>query len=218
MSQTEQVPPETSTTPLSALLTDVRVQLRPLLVGVPLLTLLTGVAFPLGLAVLARPFASHQADGSLVTRDGAVVGSELIAQSFSGPGYFHPRPSAAGEGYDGTASNGSNLGPANAKLRRDVAERSAAFRRANGLPPDAPVPIDAVTCSGSGLDPHISQANASLQLARVARERGLTEEDVRRLVADHTAARQFGFLGEPRVNVLALNLTLDRAAPLPGAR
>ncbi len=205
--------------PPSPLLADLRAQLRPLLVGVPLLTLLTAAAFPIALAALARPLFPHQADGSLVARDGVVVGSELIGQNFSGPGYFHPRPSAAGEGgYDGTASNGSNLGPANAKLRHDVRELTAAFRRTNGLPLDAAVPIDAVTRSGSGLDPHISPANAALQTARVARKRGLGEEDLRRLVADHTLDRQLGFLGEPRVNVLALNLALDQLAPLPGTR
>jgi potassium-transporting ATPase KdpC subunit len=219
MSNTDQSPPEArATPPLSPILADLRAQLRPLLVGVPLLTLLTGAAFPIALAVLARPLFPQQADGSLVARDGVVVGSELIGQNFSGPGYFHPRPSAAGEGYDGTASNGSNLGPANAKLHDDVRELAAAYRRTNGLPPDAALPIDAVTRSGSGLDPHISTANADLQIARVARERGLDEEEVRRLVADHTLGRQLGFLGEPRVNVLMLNLALDRAAPLPAAR
>jgi K+-transporting ATPase ATPase C chain len=195
-------------------LADVRAQLRPLLVGVPLLTLLTGVAFPLGLATLARPLFPHQADGSLVVRDGVVVGSDLIGQTFTGPGYFHPRPSAAGDGYDGTASGGSNLGPANRKLRDDVRELTAAYRHANDLAADVAVPIDAVTRSGSGLDPHISPANAELQVARVARERGLDEEAVRRLVADHTRGRQLGVFGEPRVNVLLLNLALDRAAPL----
>jgi K+-transporting ATPase ATPase C chain len=196
-------------------LADLRSQLRPLLVGVPLLTLLTGVAFPLLLAVIARPLFPHQARGSLLSKDGAVVGSELIGQNFSGPRYFHPRPSAAGAGYDGTASNGSNLGPSNPKLRAEVGALAEAYRRTNGLPPGAAVPIDAVTRSGSGLDPHISPANAALQVPRIARVRGLAESDVRRLVAEHTLGPQLGFLGEPRVNVLALNLALDRAAPTP---
>jgi K+-transporting ATPase ATPase C chain len=190
-----------------------REQLRPLLVGVPLLTFLTGVAFPLALAALARPLFPRQADGSLIVRDGAVVGSELIGQGFSGPGYFHPRPSAAGDGYDAASSGGSNLGPANPKLHEAVRRRAEDYRRKNGLAADAPVPADAVTCSGSGLDPHISPADAALQAPRVARERGLDEAAVRRLVAEHTSGRQFGFLGEPRVNVLPLNLALDRAAP-----
>jgi K+-transporting ATPase ATPase C chain len=183
-----------------------------------LLTLLTGAVFPLVVAALARPLFPYQADGSLTWRDGSVVGSELIGQNFSRPGYFHPRPSAAGDGYDGTASNGSNLGPGNPKLHQDVRELADAYRRTNTLALAATVPIDAVTRSGSGLDPHISPANAALQIARVAQERRLGEEEVRRLVAAHTLERQLGFLGEPRVNVLTLNLALDRVAPLPAAR
>jgi K+-transporting ATPase ATPase C chain len=203
--------------PASRLLADLRAQFRPLLLGVPLLTLLTGAAFPITLAVVARPLFPHQAEGSLVARDGVMVGSELIGQKFSGPRYFHPRPSAAGDGYDGTASNGSNLGPGNPKLREGVRDLAEAYRRTNGLLPDAAVPIDAVTRSGSGLDPHISPANAEVQAARVARERGLGVEEVRRLVDEHTRGRQLGCLGEPRVNVLTLNLALDRLAP-PAAR
>jgi len=201
-------------------------QLRPCLLSVPLLTLLTGVVFPLTLAALARPLFPHQAGGSLIVRD-RVVGSELIGQDFTLPGYFHPRPSAAGRGYDAAASGGTNLGPANPKLRdgsrddpatlgvdesftgvRDLAE---AFRSANGLSPRALLPVDAVTRSGSGLDPHISPDNAALQVPRVARNRGLSEEAVRRLVAENTRGRHFGILGEPRVAVLPLNLALDRA-------
>jgi K+-transporting ATPase ATPase C chain len=181
------------------------------------LTLLTGVVFPLVLAGPARLLFPSQADGSLVSRDGVVVGSELIAQNFSGPGYFHPRPSAAGDGYDATASGGSNLGPDNRKLRKlrdDVRRLADEYRRINALPPDAVVPLDAVTRSGSGLDPHISPANAELQVPRVARARDMDEDAVRRLVAEHTRGRQLGFLGEPRVAVLPLNLALDRAAPL----
>jgi K+-transporting ATPase ATPase C chain len=181
------------------------------------------------LAGLAFPLFSHQAEGSLVTRDGAVVGAELIGQNFSGPGYFHSRPSAAGDGYDATASGGTNLGPANPKLRdggkagpavtgksksfAGVRELAELYRQSNSLAPDSVVPIDAVTRSGSGLDPHISPANAALQVSRVARERKLNEEEVRYLVAEYTQGRQFGFLGEPRVAVLALNLALDQLAP-----
>jgi potassium-transporting ATPase KdpC subunit len=182
-----------------------------------LLTLLTGAVFPIVLASLARPLFPHQADGSLVERDDVAVGSDEIGQKFSGPGYFHSRPSAAGAGYDAVASGGTNFAPDNPKLRDSVRELAEAYRRINGLPPGAVVPVDAVTCSGSGLDPHISPANAALQVPRVARQRGLREADVRRLVDEHTDARQLGFLGEPRVEVLALNLALDRAAPPPRA-
>jgi len=218
MTQPREPPPEGATaTPRSPFLAELRSQLRPLLFGVPLLTLLTGAVFPIVLAGLARPLFPHQADGSLVARNNVVVGSDLIGQNFSGPGYFHPRPSAAGAGYDATASGGTNLGPANPKLRDDVRELAAAYRRTNGLPPDEAVPIDAVTRSGSGLDPHISPTNAAWQVPRVARARRLDPEDVRRLVEEHTRGRQLGLLGQPRVEVLALNLALDRAAPLPPA-
>jgi len=203
--------------PPVSFLSQLRVQLRPLLLGVPVLTLMTGVAFPIVLAALARPMFPYQADGSLIARADVVVGSDLIGQDFSGPGYFHPRPSAAGAGYDATASGGTYLGPANPKLRDDVRERAKTYRRSNGLPPYAPVPIDAVTHSGSGLDPHISPANAALQVPRVARQRRLDEEVVRRIVDEHTEGRQLGFLGDPRVQVLALNLALDRTAPRPPA-
>jgi K+-transporting ATPase ATPase C chain len=203
-------------------------QLRPALVSVLLLTLLSGVIFPLALAALAWPLCPRQAGGSLVVQDGVVVGSELIGQDFTGPSYFHPRPSAAGSGYDASASGGTNLGPANPKLRdgtkddpatpgvnesfASVRELAEAYRTRNGLMPDAAVPVDAVTRSGSGLDPHISPANAALQVARVARARRLSEESVRRLLAEHTRGRQFGILGEPRVSVLTLNQALDQAA------
>ncbi len=207
-------------------------QLRPTLVSVPLLTLLTGVAFPFVLAALAWPLFPHQAGGSLIVQDG-VVGSELIGQEFTGPGYFHARPSAAGRGYDAAASGGTNLGPANPKLRDgakdDPATREAdesfagmrelakAYRDDNGLAQRTVVPVDAVTRSGSGLDPHISPANAALQVPRVARARRLGEAEVRRLVAEATRGPQFGLLGAPRVAVLRLNLALDRAAPHPAA-
>jgi K+-transporting ATPase ATPase C chain len=203
--------------------------LRTALVSVLLLTLLTGVVFPMALAALAWPLFPRQAGGSLVVRDGVVIGSDVIGQDFTGPGYFHPRPSAAGRGYDATSSGGTNLGPASAKLRdgaRDdpatpgvdesfagVRELAEAYRARNGLPPDAAVPVDAVTRSASGLDPHISPANAALQVARVARARRLSEESVRRLVSEYTHGRSLGIFGEPTVPVLPLNLALDRAAP-----
>jgi K+-transporting ATPase ATPase C chain len=195
-----------------------REQIGPTLLSVPLLTLLTGAVFPLVLAALARPLFSHQADGSLIRGDdGGVIGSEWIGQNFSEPGYFHPRPSAAGKGYDATASGGSNLGPAEKTLHDDIRRRADEYRHLNEVPPETPIPIDAVTSSGSGLDPHISPTNAALQVARVARARGLSEETVHGLVAEHTAGRQLGFLGAPRVAVLPLNLALDRIAPLPPA-
>lgn len=187
--------------------------LRPVILGVILLTLVTGCVFPLGLFALGRLFFHDRADGSLVIRDGVVVGSKLIGQNFTRPQYFHPRPSAAGAGYDGTSSGGTSLGPLNPKLIEDVRQLAEQYRSSNGLEPDADVPIDAVTRSGSGLDPHISPLNAALQVPRVARARGLSEDVVRLLVADYTEGRQLGFLGSPRVSVLDLNLALDRAGP-----
>jgi len=189
-------------------------QLRPAVLSVISLTLLTGCIFPLVLFALGRLLYPGQAAGSLVTRKGVVIGSRLIGQDFTRPEYFHPRPSAAGAGYDGSSSGGTNLSPFNRKLIEGVRQLAKDYRRSNGLPPDATVPIDAVTCSGSGLDPNISPENAALQLPRVARARGLSEDVVRRLLASATHGRQLGFMGNPRVSVFDLNLALDQASPL----
>jgi K+-transporting ATPase ATPase C chain len=161
---------------------------------------------------LAQVLFHRQANGSLIVQNGQVVGSELIGQNFSSDKYFQPRPSAAGEsGYDAIASGGSNLGPTNKKLIDAVEQRADAYRKLNGLGPSDPVPGDAVTASASGLDPHISPANAALQAARVARARRLPEQQVRDLVARYTEGPQWFLFGEPRVNVLMLNLALDGA-------
>jgi K+-transporting ATPase ATPase C chain len=184
-------------------------QLAPALVIFIALTLLTGIAYPLvvtGVAQLAFP---GRADGSLIERNGEIVGSRLIGQEFASARYFHPRPSAAGEGYDAMASSASNLGPTNEDLIGAVHERRATYRRENDLRAGQRVPIDALTTSGSGLDPDITVANARLQAARVARARGLDLNDVLTLVEEHMDGRSLGFLGEPRVNVLELNLALD---------
>jgi K+-transporting ATPase ATPase C chain len=188
-----------------------RRQLAPALMVFIALTLLTGIAYPLAVTGVAQVAFPGRADGSLIERGGRVVGSRLIGQAFSEPRYFHPRPSAAGEGYDGMASSASNLGPTNPELIDEVRARSAAYRRENDLRPGQRVPIDAVTTSGSGLDPDISVANARLQAARVARARSLDLNVVQALIEEHTDGRSLGFLGEPGVNVLELNLALDGA-------
>jgi potassium-transporting ATPase KdpC subunit len=191
-----------------------REHLRPAVVSVIALTLLTGCVLPLVLFAVGWLLFPGQAAGSLATRNGVVIGSRLIGQNFSRPEYFHPRPSAAGAGYDGTASGGTNLGPSNPKLIEGVRQLAEDYRRSNRLSPDATIPSDAATHSGSGLDPHISPADAALQVPRVARARGLSEDAVRRLLASYTQGPQLGFMGNPRVPVLDLNLALDRAAPI----
>lgn len=174
-----------------------------------LTTLIFGILYPLAITGLAGAMFPRQAAGSLILKNGQVIGSELIAQSFTSDRYFHPRPSAAGNGYDATSSGGSNLAQSNAKLVQRIQGDIDKLAAQN---PGHPVPIDAVTTSGSGLDPDITPENAYFQASNVARARGLGEQQVRQLIQQHTTGRTLGLLGEPRVNVLELNLALDQLA------
>jgi K+-transporting ATPase ATPase C chain len=174
-------------------------------------TVLLGLIYPLVVTGIAQVIFPDKANGQLIHRNGQVVGSRLIGQPFGGPGYFHSRPSAAGNGYDAANSGGSNLGLTNQKLVDRFKQDLPKLQAEN---PGKPVPIDLLTTSASGLDPDISPAGAEFQVSRVARERGMSEDDVRQLVVRQTEGRQFGFLGEPRVNVLALNLELDATRPM----
>jgi potassium-transporting ATPase KdpC subunit len=175
-------------------------------------TILLGIIYPLVVTGIARVAFPDKANGQLIVRDGKIVGSRIIGQPFTGPGYFHSRPSAAGtNGYDAANSGGTNLGPTNKALIVRVKQSADTLQAEN---PGKPVPVDLVTTSASGLDPEITPAAADFQVPRVARERGMSEDQLRRLVARHTSGRQWQFLGEPRVNVLELNLDLDAAYPL----
>ena len=173
-------------------------------------TVMFGLIYPLGITGLAQILFRDRANGQLMEKDGKLVGSRIIGQAFTGPGYFHSRPSAAGTGYDPTSSGGSNLAPTNKSLLDRV---NGDVHKLQAENPNAPIPVDLVTASGSGLDPDISPASAEFQISRVARERHIAESDLRSLIARYTQPRQFGILGEPRVNVLQLNLALDSSLP-----
>ena len=184
-------------------------EFRAAVVATLLLAVLCCGLYPLIVWGIAQAAFPDKANGSLLKAGGKVAGSSLIGQGFKGPGYFHPRPSAAGQGYDASNSGGTNLGPTSRRLIEDVRSRVTFYRAENGLRPDTLVPADAVTSSASGLDPHISIGNASHQVARIAAARGMAKEDVLKKVRAHTEGRALGIFGEPRVNVLMLNLDLD---------
>jgi K+-transporting ATPase ATPase C chain len=196
-------------------MTSVIREFRPAIIMVLALSLILGIAYPFAVTGVAQLVFPGKADGSLITDSGGnTIGSKLIAQNFTDPKYFWPRPSAAGaDGYDGTASSGSNLGPTSQKLRDAVTERAAALREANGLPADADVPAEAVTASASGLDPDISPDNATFQAQRVADARHTSLENILNLIDDHREGRTLGLLGQERVNVLELNMALDEQYP-----
>ena len=188
-------------------------QIYPAVAMTVVLTVLLGLVYPLVVTGLAQVMFPDEAAGSLIEKDGKAIGSRLIGQPFSGEGYFHSRPSAAGQGYDGVSSGGTNLGPTSKKLIEEQVGVAAKARREEN--PGSPIPVDLVTSSASGLDPHITPAAAEFQLPRVARAREMSPDEVRRLVRQHTEGRQFGMLGEARVNVLELNLVLDEVRAKP---